>query len=402
MISRTKDPAPADWTLLLYIGAQDNQEPVDRNLLEEIAMETGQIDGPVPCLYQIALPDETLCGTFRNGKLEILTHGPKIDITDPKHLTSFVDWAQGPFPSTYTALFLKDHGTGWWPAARRAEKEGRSKLQIPLQRGTPAGIFLDGDRYMSIPSVRSAIEDTRRGKVEVYAFDACDMSAFEVAYEIRGVAKYMIATPSIEPEIGWPYARILNLLRTSVAPIEAEELVRKIVEYTNSSSEFKNAYLSGIRLNGVTELAAEIAKLAVALTADLDQLVAYARDPSNQGNFESIDMTTLLQALVPVGFASGDLGMALARLRVAGPPNPSGIDIFLPGFSGSKYLASYGSLTFAQQQVPWANVVSGLNQSLLKASSSDAQTVRSTSGATTTIGSSSGAQQPEVDVCVAP
>lgn len=48
------------------------------------------------------------------------------------------------------------------------------------------------------------------GRLELLALHSCSMSAIEVAYELRGKAKYMIASEGLSFVQGWPYRQLLN------------------------------------------------------------------------------------------------------------------------------------------------------------------------------------------------
>jgi Clostripain family len=49
-----------------------------------------------------------------------------------------------------------------------------------------------------------------RGKLELLALHSCSMSAIEVAYELKGKAKYMIASEGPAYVQGWPYRKLLG------------------------------------------------------------------------------------------------------------------------------------------------------------------------------------------------
>lgn len=49
-----------------------------------------------------------------------------------------------------------------------------------------------------------------RGKLELLAMHSCSMSAVEVAYELKGKAKYMIASEGPAYVQGWPYRKLLG------------------------------------------------------------------------------------------------------------------------------------------------------------------------------------------------
>ena len=76
------------------------------------------------------------------------------------------------------------------------------------------------------------------------------MSAVEVAYEIRKVAAFMVATESFEPSRGWPYAAILDHLRRYDGSIAPREATRQIVQ--KAAPDFS---LVGIELDWMSSVA---------------------------------------------------------------------------------------------------------------------------------------------------
>ena len=69
---------------------------------------------------------------------------------------------------------------------------------------------------LSIPELAEALELSKKaiGKtIDILGMDACFMSMFEVAFEIRTSVDLLIGAEGLEPEFGWPYARILARAR---------------------------------------------------------------------------------------------------------------------------------------------------------------------------------------------
>jgi hypothetical protein len=350
----------AEWTVLLYIGAIDNgQQKVDETLLQKVIGSS--IRGTsANFVYQFAQPDVTLRGVIRpDGHNEILRRGRRIDITNPEHLTEFVDSMCRTFPSRYTALFLKDHGSGWTlegiPARRKAQKvKGLGGL----------GLFYDGqtDRYMSTADVAAALRRTAGKRVDIYGFDACDMGAVEVAYEVRDVADFMIATEDWEASTGWPYGPILKHLRDQSGPVYPREVCREVVKL--SSGPFK---LVGVELDWVKPLSKALDELGKELRSRVSAVAPWLVGISKDAPIAR-DLKALVEGLKAQWPGSNIASLAEAvvdALDRARPVSRGGVSIFLPVCSGSNDLASYGAVSFARSN-HWTAFVSALNAELLQ------------------------------------
>ena len=88
---------------------------------------------------------------------------------------------------------------------------------IARQRGSPAShggsIALDGGDSLTTQALRAAIEQSALRRVDVLGCDACLMSMVEIAYELRGVADFLVASETEQPSQSWPYAPLLAALR---------------------------------------------------------------------------------------------------------------------------------------------------------------------------------------------
>ena len=62
-------------------------------------------------------------------------------------------------------------------------------------------------------SLTSALSEARAQtgqRIDVLGMDACPMSMFEVAYQVRDQATYLVGSQEIEPGVGWPYDMVLR------------------------------------------------------------------------------------------------------------------------------------------------------------------------------------------------
>lgn len=110
-------------------------------------------------------------------------------------------------PAKRYSMIIGCHGMGWLPvnpgrAMRSQEKFHCEYPDVPLTRyfgGTTPQYQTD------ISTLSAAIEDTGL-KMEYILFDDCYMSSIEVAYELKDVADYMIASTCEVMAYGMPYA----------------------------------------------------------------------------------------------------------------------------------------------------------------------------------------------------
>lgn len=251
--------APASWTLLVYMAADNDLEPYALRDLAE--MERVRLPGSVDLValvdrspWYVAGPDDfadTRRGPVRpDGEpsrvgAELASIGER-DTGDPATLTEFLDWAAATFPAERYGLVLWNHGDGLdgvaWDQSSR------------------------GDR-LTLAETREAIARSTLGRVDLLGFDACSMALVEVASELRAVAGVMVASQELEPADGWAYDRLLDGLarRPDAAP---DELAAILVEtYAARYAGQRDITLSALDLAALPSLEAALDDLADAVVA---------------------------------------------------------------------------------------------------------------------------------------
>ena len=114
----------------------------------------------------------------------------QINMSDPRTLSEFIQWGMKKYPAQNYMLLISDHGAGWAGAVEDESHDG----------------------WMTLPDIRKAMEDAKDKtgrKIDIVGFDACLMGQSEVAYELKDVANYMVASEESEGAGGWPYHNIL-------------------------------------------------------------------------------------------------------------------------------------------------------------------------------------------------
>ncbi len=91
-----------------------------------------------------------------------------------------------------------------------------------------------------------------QGEVELVGLHSCSMSAIEVAYELQGTAKYMLATEGTAFVASWPYRqllkKILNTIDTAIengVEVNVDDLVTSLQQLSlHNSTDFMFSGLS--------------------------------------------------------------------------------------------------------------------------------------------------------------
>lgn len=184
------------WTFL-HFGAGDN------NLSSLIKGDVDEMEkvGSDANTHVISMLDQSYgdCKTYYITKNNqsglqspvVQNHGSHVDMSDPKTLANFIAWGVKNYPSDNVAVILGSHGGGTM-GALADDKDGN---------------------FMSPQGLRQAFQDAEKmtgKKIDVLGFDCCLMANTEVAYELKDVANYIVASEESEGGNGWPYHNVLN------------------------------------------------------------------------------------------------------------------------------------------------------------------------------------------------
>jgi hypothetical protein len=198
-----------DWTVMVFMGA-DNP-PGDRPLAGAAEDDLKEMEGvgsnaKVAILTQLHLPNQEpvryAIGPKGNGRgqpIPIDDYDPNTG--DPHVLAKFALWAHDHYPAEHYMLVLWGHAYRW----------AFGYYRNPLTHA------VDGLNFCEISDVLTKFTDERLGgeKLDIIAFDACDISSIEVAHQVQHIANYLISSQIGVPLPGWPYHTILKRLTES-------------------------------------------------------------------------------------------------------------------------------------------------------------------------------------------
>lgn len=285
-VSPASRSGPARWTFLLYLDGDapnlatylSRTSPLGALYRLEQAAPHAQVtvaalyDGPLPgggdSFRYLFRPD----GSFSQESLG------EVNMGDPQTLVEFVRWGLTQAPADHTYLALADHATAldgiaWDLTSGRNERLTPGEIRSALVAITEGGAY----------------------PIDVLHYDGCLMGLLELAYQVRGLARYLVASENL----GWS--------------IFAYEQYRALV----TPQQTPQGLAEGIAAR-YAQLVGGAGYPATVAALDLSQVDATAR---------AID--ALAGELLRYALASGENRLRLAQLRSQVQKLDSGADFFL-------------------------------------------------------------------------
>ena len=198
--------------LVYYRPNQNDGLLTEPSILEFISDGKGHING------RTALSTEEFSDVFGEAtvlKTYIETEG--YNATDPEVMMQVFRDMQTAAPSQSYGLIFGSHASGWMPAS-----------------ATVSRAFGDDDGYsINIPELRDVLTNSfASGNLDFILLDACMMGSVEVAYELRNVADYCIASVMETPASGFPYQRMFHYL--SDTDVDYQRICTAFTDYYQS------------------------------------------------------------------------------------------------------------------------------------------------------------------------
>ena len=150
----TPSPAPtASWTVMVYMDG--DQIPGDlylgswltHDIDKEMAAVGSDADVQVVALADRGRFPSAADGSWTGARVFHVTKGMTAtadnaaadwgptDMGSPQTLVDFIDWARANYPARHYALFLWDHGWGWWPGNTMEDDTSNDYLDMDELRG---------------------------------------------------------------------------------------------------------------------------------------------------------------------------------------------------------------------------------------------------------------------------
>jgi len=254
-----------NWTIMVYLDADNNLEPDGIEDFQEIAttgsdeninyvVQMDRIDG-----FSNSHGDWTDCKRFHVQKNMIPTAQNaveslgEVNMGDYNTLKNFIQWAVTNYPAQQYALVLWDHGDGW--QRKRGKIDPVKTICWDDTSGYDAGI--------SMLDLKNVLESLPT-KPALVGFDACLMGMIENAYMLKlaGIS-VMVGSEETEPSPGWPYDTISQGLASN-PQWQAKQLGEWIVEKYYQSYDMEETQ-SAIDLTLLDPLIESLSTLATSM-----------------------------------------------------------------------------------------------------------------------------------------
>jgi len=331
----------AEWTFMVYLAADNN---LDRAAMEDV--DEMEMVGSSKDVRIVVLIDRWNAqagpSNWTTAKRAILLKKPgagaqslydpavsedigEVNTGDPQTLVEFVKWGATVCPSRKRALIIWNHGGGWrsfndeFAGSSRSPQDLRNLSWSPTP-GIRAVCFDAGssDDALYTKELRNALE-TCGVTFDIVAFDACLMGMLEVAYELKDITPYVVASEENVATDGFNYTTLLAALgaQAGATPFQVGSLM--LESYNLEYGSAPNATLALIASDRLPELVASINSL-VAQVAQEDneagrlacrQELAHARASAGPTMAENrlpyVDLGTFLQCAAHHGRLSQNL-----------------------------------------------------------------------------------------------
>lgn len=241
--------ATATWTYAIFGNADNNLEMYwDSKSLPWLKLVPASTSVNIVVLLDRQSTSVTEVLKINGGVVTVVETYGEIDMGDPATVTWWINRATSLFPSTYFAFSFWDHGYGWKYISDD---------------------FTSGNR-ISMPELQAAIVQAGK-RIDVLAFDACNMANAEVVYQVAktNLVSYIVASEETVPGDGFPYDKMLTRLvnNPGMTPRElAIAMVDGWAEYYETQKWASTVNLAAIDVEGMEASIASFAAWSVKMT----------------------------------------------------------------------------------------------------------------------------------------
>jgi hypothetical protein len=170
---------------------------------------------------------------------------PSNELSPEESLTSFLKWCRDNYPARHYILFILGHGVVVGNDTFLFD-ENAPVHSLMLK---PLGKVLE--QFKEDIKTRGGVKTA--AEFELISLHSCSMSSLEVAFELQGTAKYLLASQSPSFVGSWPYRQILirifnyqDGIERGIEKVNVEGLLKNIFHYCSYNTyDFLVAGYSG-------------------------------------------------------------------------------------------------------------------------------------------------------------
>jgi len=209
---------PRKWTIAMYWASDNNLDEYTEYFVDLWIDQLTNRDDIALCVFidRLELP-ANISTLTEDGWVERESFD-EIDSASPDTLASFLDYAltEPILAADNFMLMVQNHGNGY--------------LGLCSDEGIPDSDVLK--KWMSIDDLGNGIRTgltTSGGSIDIISLDACTLGTVEIAYELRGLASYLVASQMGVPFDGQNYIELMTGLSTN-PDISPRDLACKLVD----------------------------------------------------------------------------------------------------------------------------------------------------------------------------
>ena len=200
---------PAKRTVIVYMAAENSlseNAPSDIDEMIQGVKKISKYDNLIvfvdrasqiekPFIIRLRDNEQQPADTIRKYEQDFLT-------SDPEKMKEVISWTMSNYPADDYGLILWGHGSGWIIM----NNANASRRAIAVDNGS--NTVSNEGQWLDIPDLRKALASLPHPFKFIFA-DCCNMQNVEVAYELKDVTEYYIASPASVPGDGAPYETII-------------------------------------------------------------------------------------------------------------------------------------------------------------------------------------------------
>jgi len=299
-----------EWAIMMFIANDNDLGSFTDEKIDEIGTVGSTLAADVivqadtPGVSRVQRVRLTRLGRFMHKLRKFpLPHLQKETNTgDKQTLIRFIDFTLKDFHPIRKMLVIHNHGSGlsiatdevigrrrpiFWRAVAR-----RRRVFTDLDAGTQP---IDGTDALDNIELKAALTaaKVKHGPLDLLVLDACLMSTFEVAYQLRETTRFIVGSQSNIPALGCRFSKTFEVMRDR--SISTADIAKTVVD--NAIPELvadEFSAMSALDLANADALAQAISKLAEALTSVLDDAAAFnAITLAHVGALAFIDSETI-------------------------------------------------------------------------------------------------------------
>ena len=273
------EPAqPAKRTVLVYMAAENSLSGSAQSDINEMIKGVKKIskwDNLIVFVDRASKTEKPFIIRLRDNDKQPADTLKKYDndfiASDPEKMKEVMNWVMLNCPADDYGLVIWGHSNGW--VIMNDSVADKRAIAVDNGENTTS----NKQYWMNIPTLRTALEALPHSFKFIFA-DCCNMQNLEVAYELKDVVQYLIASPAGIPGDGAPYDTVVPDLFN----YDDQQFCQKTCNdyYTKIDNEGGHLPISAIRTDRMPQLANATRKILSSIYAsgaeiNTDEMIYY-------------------------------------------------------------------------------------------------------------------------------